>query len=85
MLEVEVPDGAAVGEVVEAEAVAKGEQLRHRHLRRHLRHRLLLLRRAAMLGTRRWSSSCSCVSHRVAAFAFPRHSRGCWRLTSDRV
>ena len=77
MLEVEVPDGAAVGEAVEAEAVAEGEHLRHCHLRHHLRHRLLLLRRAAMSGTQRGSSSCNCASRRVAAFAFPWRLRGC--------
>ena len=57
MLEVEVPDGAAVGEVVEAEVEVE-------HLRRR---RLLPLRQAAMSETRRWSLSHSCMNRRVSA------------------
>ena len=80
MLEVEVLDGAAVGEVVKAEAGVDRGHPRRQHLRRHL----LLLRRAVMLGTRRWSLFCSCVGRRTVAFAFPGRSRGCWRSTSHR-
>ena len=85
MLEAGPLDGVAVGEAVEVEVGVEGGYLRRVRLRHHLPRQLLLLRRVAMLETRRWSSSCSCVSHRVAAFAFPRRSRGCWRSTSGRV
>ena len=56
MLEAGAPDGAAVGEAAEAEAVevevgAEGGRLHCLHLRRHLLHHLLLLRRVVTLET----------------------------------
>ena len=74
MLKTKALDGVTVGEVAEAEEGIEGEHLRRR--------RILPLRQAAMWKTQRWSSSCSCTSHRVAVFAFPRRSQGCWRSTS---
>ena len=71
MLEAELLDGAAVGEAVKAEAAVEGGCLRRLRLRRHLPRQLLLLHRLVMSGTRRSSSSCSCVGRCAAAFVFP--------------
>ena len=84
MLEAGAPDGAAVGEADEVEAVAEGGRLRCLHLCRHLLHHILLLSRVVTLGTRRLSLFCSCVGRHVAAFAFLGRLRGCWRLTGHR-
>ena len=79
MLEAGAPDGAAVGEVAEAEEVeaevgVEGGRLRRLLLHRHLPLQLLLLRRVVTSGTWCLSSSCSCVGRCAAAFVFPGHS-----------
>ena len=77
LLKMEALDGVAVGEVVEAEVDVEVEHLRC--------YRLLPLHQVVMSETRRWSLSCSYTNRRVAIFAFPSRSQGCWRLTSRRV